>query len=547
MRDALTTQHAAPRAGRKEWLGLAMLALPALIVSMDLTVLHMAAPSISADLAPSSSQMLWVVDIYGFMIAGFLVTMGTLGDRIGRRRLLLIGAAAFGVASALAAVARSPEVLIAARALLGVAGATLAPSTLALLRNMFHDPQQRTTAISVWFMSFMAGAAVGPLVGGALLEHFWWGSAFLVGVPVAVLLLVTGPFLLPESRDPLAGRVDLPSAGLALAAVLLVIYGLKQLAEHGLSTLATVTVVVGLVIAGAFLRRQRSLRTPLVDLTLFSSRPFSAAIAALTLSSVVMGGMGYLVAQYLQLVVGLSPLTAGLWTLPPLCAGIASMAVAPTLARRVGHGAIIAGGLALAGAGFAITSITPDGAGPVGVVLGVAVAFTGLMPVAALGADIVLSSAPPQRAGAASALSETTQELGLALGIALLGSVSTVVYRYRLADVLPAGTPADVEHAARDTLGGATGVADQIPAAALATAQEGFTDGLQLAGTVSAAALGLLALWVGVTLGRAYSRASVHEYPGHDEAGEARVAAADVPGDDAGARPAEASTSPTGG
>src|SRR6188474_2903990 len=190
------------RAGRREWLGLAVIALPCVLYSMDLTVLELAVPRLSADLKPTAAQLLWILDIYGFLVAGSLITMGTLGDRIGRRRLLMIGAAAFGVASVIAAFSTSAEMLIATRALLGLAGATLAPSTLSLIRNMFLDQQQRTVAIGIWISSYSVGAAIGPLVGGILLEHFWWGSVFLIGVPVMVLLLVVGPMLLPEFRDP---------------------------------------------------------------------------------------------------------------------------------------------------------------------------------------------------------------------------------------------------------------------------------------------------------------------------------------------------------
>ena len=221
------------KAGRREWMGLAVIALPCAVYSMDLTVLNLALPALSEDLAPSSSQLLWIVDIYGFMVAGLLITMGTLGDRIGRRRLLLIGAAAFAAASVFAAISTSAEMLIAARALLGVAAATLAPSTLALIRNMFADPQERTFAIGVWITSFSGGAAIGPLVGGLLLERFWWGSVFLLALPVMALLLAVGPRLLPEFRDPEAGRLDLISAAASLVAVLAVIYGLKQIAQDG--------------------------------------------------------------------------------------------------------------------------------------------------------------------------------------------------------------------------------------------------------------------------------------------------------------------------
>src|ERR687892_216647 len=259
------TAHDSSRAGRREWVGLAVIALPCLVYAMDLTVLNLAVPALSADLRPSSSQLLWIVDIYGFLVAGLLITMGTLGDRIGRRRLLLIGAAAFGVASALAAASTSAEMLIAARALLGVAGATLAPSTLSLIRNMFHHPRERTFAIGVWITSFSAGAAVGPLIGGLLLEHFWWGSVFLPALPVMGLLLVVGPRFLPEYRNPNAARLDLIGAALSLVAVLAVIYGLKQVAQDGVGWAALVSIVAGLAVGAAFVRRQQRPSGRLID------------------------------------------------------------------------------------------------------------------------------------------------------------------------------------------------------------------------------------------------------------------------------------------
>jgi DHA2 family multidrug resistance protein-like MFS transporter len=473
-----------------------------LLVSMDLTVLHLAVPSLSADLMPSSSQLLWIVDVYGFMIAGFLITMGTLGDRVGRRRLLLVGAAAFGLASVLAAFSTSAEMLIAARALLGVAGATLAPSTLALIRNMFHDPAQRTMAISIWFTSFLAGAALGPLVGGALLEFFWWGSAFLIGVPVMMLLLVTGPILLPEYRDRHAGRLDLPSAVLVLAAVLGVIYGLKEIAADGLGLLPALAIAAGLVAGAAFARRQRTLADPLIDLRLFAARTFSVSLGALTLGAIVMGGVSYLVAQYLQLVLGLSPLHAGLWMLPPLGVGIVAMLLAPLVVRRVRPGFVMAAGLALAALGFAVVSRADAASGLAAVVAGLTIVFAGLMPVSALGVDVVLGAAPPERAGAASAVSETTQELGLALGIALLGSIGVAVYRGQMLDAVATDVTPEAAEAARDTLGGAAGVAEQLPPGLLVTAGNAFTDGLQLAAAVSAVALAGVAVVAAIVLRR---------------------------------------------
>jgi MFS transporter, DHA2 family, multidrug resistance protein len=477
-----------------------MLALPALLVSMDLTVLHLAVPSLSADLRPSSSQLLWIVDIYGFMIAGFLITMGSLGDRIGRRRLLLVGAGAFGVASVLAAFATSAEMLIAGRGLLGIAGATLAPSTLALIRNMFLDPRQRTVAISAWFTSFLAGAAVGPLVGGALLEFFWWGSAFLIGVPVMALLLVVGPAVLPEHRDPAAARLDLPGAGMSLVAVLAVIYGLKQIAEAGPAVPPALAVLAGLVIGAAFVRRQLTQHAPLLDLGLFGDRTFSVALGALTVGAVVMGGVSYLTAQYLQLVLGLSPLEAGLWMLPPLGVGIVSMALAPVIGRRLRPGSVIGAGLAVAAVGFAVVSQVGGTSGLTVVVTGLAVVFAGLMPVSSLGVDLVVSTAPPERAGAAAAISETTQELGLALGIAILGSIATAVYRGQLTGEIPEAVPTEIADAVRDTLGGAAGAADQLPAGLLGTAGDAFTAGLQTAAGTSAVALAAVAAAAAVVL-----------------------------------------------
>ncbi|MFL5415828.1 MAG: MFS transporter, partial [Myxococcales bacterium] len=280
----MTTVPAQVRAGRREWSGLAVIALPCLLYSMDLTVLDLAVPALSADLKPSSTQLLWILDIYGFLVAGSLVTMGTLGDRIGRRRLLLFGAGAFAAASTLAAFSTSAAMLIAARAVLGLAGATLAPSTLSLIRNMFLDPRQRTVAVSVWITSFSVGGAIGPLAGGLLLEWFWWGSVFLLGVPVMGLLLVLGPILLPEYRDPEAGRLDLVGAVMSLAAVRALIYGLKQFAQDGPGWPPALSIVVGLAVGVAFVRRQQTLADPLLDLRLFRVPAFSAALTTNVLS-----------------------------------------------------------------------------------------------------------------------------------------------------------------------------------------------------------------------------------------------------------------------
>jgi MFS transporter, DHA2 family, multidrug resistance protein len=502
----LTRREHARRAGRREWIGLAVIALPCLVYAMDLTVLNLAVPHLSADLKPSGTQLLWIVDIYGFMVAGLLVTMGTLGDRIGRRRLLLTGGAAFGAASMLAAWSHSAGQLIAARALLGVAGATLAPSTLSLLRGMFADPRQRTLAIGIWIACFSAGGAVGPLAGGLLLARYWWGSVFLLAVPVMASLLLLGPYLLPEDRDPEAGRPDLVSAGMSLAAVLAVIYGLKQLAQDGPGPVPALAVLAGLAVGVAFVRRQRRLADPLLDLRMFSVPAFSAALMTNVLSFFVGFGALLFLAQYLQLVLGLSPLRAGLWMVPSSAGFILGSLATPMLTRRVRPVVVIAGGLALAAAGFLLLTRLDSATGLALLVTGSVVFSLALAPVDTLATDLAVGAAPPERAGAASALAETSAEFGGALGIAILGVIGTAAYRSRVADAVPAGLPRPAAAAARDTLGGAVATAGQLPeqpgAALLGAARQAFTQGLHLAFAVSAALLIAVAVLAAALLRR---------------------------------------------
>jgi MFS transporter, DHA2 family, multidrug resistance protein len=491
-------------AGRRDWIGLAVLTLPCLLYAMDLTVLNLAVPHISKDLRPSSTQLLWIVDIYGFLAAGSLVTMGTLGDRIGRRRLLLIGAAAFGALSLLAAWSSSAAMLIAARALLGVAGATVAPSTLSLIRNMFLDPRQRTVAISVWIASFSAGGAVGPLLGGVLLQWFWWGSVFVLAVPVMALLLVLGPLLLPEFRDPRAGRLDLVSAALSVAAVLAVIYGLKQLTRDGLGWPPAMSLPAGIAAGVVFVRRQRRRADPLLDLRLFRSAAFTAALTTNLLSFFVGFGTLLYVAQYLQLVLGLSPLAAGLWMLPSSAGFIVGSMLTPVLARRIRPAFVMAAGLALSAVGLGLFTRLGSAAGLGVLVTGSAVFSLALAPVDTFATDLAVGAAPPERAGAASALSETSAEFGGALGIAILGVIGTGIYRGQLADALPPGTPPAAAAAARDTLGGAVAAAGQLPGrpgrVLLGLARQAFTQGLHVAFAACAAAVLAAAILAAIQL-----------------------------------------------
>jgi MFS transporter, DHA2 family, multidrug resistance protein len=486
----LVTSAEEIRAGRREWIGLAVIALPCLLYSMDLTVLYLAVPSLTADLEPSSSELLWITDVYGFFLAGFLITMGTLGDRVGRRRLLLIGAAAFGATSVLAAFSTSVGMLIVSRALLGVSAATLAPSTLSLIRNMFLDPGQRTFAIGVWATSFSVGAAIGPLLGGVLLEFFWWGSVFLLAVPVMALLLLLGPRLLPEFRDPHAGRLDVLSAGLSIIAVLAVIYGLKRIAESGLDWTAALSIAAGFAVVLVFVRRQRILSDPLIDLRLFRSRSFDASLAANTLSLAIAFGIFLFIAQYLQLVLGLSPLEAGLWTVPSAGGFIAGSMLAPTIVRHVRPAFVVAGGLTLTAAGLGSLAQV-DGDSDLALIVAASIVIAlGVAPAVTLGTDLIVGCVPPERAGVASGISETGAELGGALGIALLGSIGVAVYRNQIADLLPNGLDSDQAETAEDTLGGALEVVDELGAEPGATlleaAQEAFTQGMQIAAVAGA-------------------------------------------------------------
>lgn len=512
------------RAGRREWIGLGILALPALLITLDFSVLTLAVPKISEALHPSASQLLWIVDVYGFLLAGLLVAMGSLGDRIGRRRLLLMGAGGFGAASVLAAFSSSSSMLIGARALLGVAGATLLPSTMALISVMFADERQRVTAIAIWSSSLPIGGAIGPLVGGLMLHWFWWGAAFLIGVPVMAALLLLGPVVLPEYRDRNANPPDSWSIVLSLGAVLPIVFGIQQLATSGGATESWSAVVLGLGVGFAFVVRQRHLSDPLVDLRLLGRPALSLALIANLFAFFVILGMLMLFAQYLQLIHGLSTLEAGIWTLPAMAGLILGSLATPLLVKRAQQPLVMSGGFLVAAIGFVLVGRASVHGGFALAVAGAAIFCLGLAPVTTLVVNVVLATAPPERAGAASGLSESTTELGGALGIAVLGTIASAVYQRNLSvhdvGVLPPAT----RGTARGSLGGAVSAAHQLGVRAanqlVRDAQGAFASGVRVAAVVSTVIVITLSAVTFMSLRR------IHDVGDPDDAATGSLAAA---------------------
>lgn len=482
--------NAPVKATVRDWIGLAVIVLPCVVYAMDITVLDLALPSISADLKPGSAQLLWIADIYSFMVAGSLMIMGTLGDRIGRRRMLMIGAAAFGTASVAAAFSASPAMLIAMRALLGIAGATVGPSTLALIRNMFPDPRERTMAIGVWATSYSVGGAIGPVAGGVLLEHFRWGSVFLIAVPVMTLVLMAAPFVLPEFRPRATSPIDLVSVAQSMAAVLTVVYGVKRLAEHGADDIALVSMAAGAAMGALFIRRQRRLDAPLIDPSFFRTRTFSVPLAMYLLVTFMAFGLFLFEAQYVQLVLGFGPWRGGLWLLPAFAGYITGSIVTPWIAGRVERRLVMFGGLLVSAAGFALLARVGEWGLPV-VALAPFLYSLGMAPVVTLATDAVVGAVPAARAGVASAISETGSELGGAFGIALLGSLGTAMYRSTIGAYVSGRFAAEQAEMAKATLGGAVSLAAHLPGGAgaelLRVAREAFTHAFEVTAAVCCA------------------------------------------------------------
>ncbi|ROS73637.1 MFS transporter [Cellulomonas sp. PhB143] len=487
---------------RRRWLALAVLMLPVLLVSIDNTVLSFALPQISEALTPTSTQLLWIVDVYPLVLAALLVPMGSLADRVGRRRLLLVGAVGFAAMSVVAAQAPTAAALIAARVGLGVFGSMLMPSTLSLLRNIFTDRGERRLAVAVWASGFAAGAALGPIVGGLLLEHLWWGSVFWIAVPVLVLLLLLAPAFVPESRDPDPGPVDVPSILLSVATMAPVVWGIKVLGKDGPSALALVAMLVGLGAGALFVRRQLRRPRPMLDVRLFTDAAFTGSVLINLLSVLSYVGFLYFASQDLQLVIGLGPSVAGLALLPGLVVMIAAGLLVVRVVRSIRPSHVVAGALTLSAAAYAIMAVFGGHGTLWPVVVSFVVLSVGIGAAETLSNDLVVSSAPPHQAGAASAISETAYEIGAVLGTAVLGSILAASYAANL--VVPRGVGHAAAQTATETLGGATAVAQSLPAAQasalLDSAHAAFgtgvavTAGIGVVTMIGAAVLALVAL-----------------------------------------------------
>ncbi|MGO3251749.1 MAG: MFS transporter [Microbacterium gubbeenense] len=496
--DAIATDG--PRAGWRAWAALIVLMLPVLLVSMDNTILNFALPAIARELEPTSAEQLWIIDAYSLMLAGLLVTAGSFGDRIGRRKMLLFGAVGFMFVSIAAAFAPTAEWLIAARAAMGVFGATLMPSTMSLLRSTFRHRGQRRIAIAAWSGAFAAGGALGPVVGGFLIEHFPWQSVFLLAVPMVALMLIGAPIFIVESRDPNPGPIDSWGILLSMLALAPLAYGIKELAVTGWP--GAIGIVAGLVFGWLFVRRQLRIPHPMLDMALFRRRKFSGSLAVNLCCVMAYIGFLYFVSQHLQMIAGLSPMEAGLALIPgAVCSIVAGFVVTP-FASRFSAAIVVPICLAIGAAGLVLVAFA--GAGDVWMLV---VAFVvmggGAAAAQTVSGELIISSAPAHRAGAASAISETAYEFGAVLGTSILGGILTAWYRTAL--VIPEGVPQNLAGHARETLAGAMNAAEQLggtAGGALAeAAAAAFDGGITVTSLIGAALLVIACVVSATTLG----------------------------------------------
>ncbi len=499
---ALRTDSATGKVSWRGWVALAVLMLPVLLVSVDNTVLSFALPEIAIHLEPTSTEQLWIIDAYPLVLAALLVTMGTMGDRFGRRKMLLIGATGFAAISVLAAFSTSAGMLIASRAAMGFFGAMLMPSTLSLLRSIFTDRDQRRLAVAIWAAGFSAGSALGPIVGGVLLEHFSWGSVFLLSVPVLVPLLIFAPMLVPETKDPNPGRLDPVSIALSVATMVPIVFAIKEVAVQGFFHPVSLLFVVGLFFGWLFVRRQLRLEVPMLDMALFRMPIFSGSIMVNLLSVIALVGFLYFVAQHLQLIVGLSPLNAGLALVPGLVVMIIAGLVVVPISARVSPHILIPGALVFSIIGYVAVAFATDESAVATLMLAFVSLGIGIGMAETVSNDLVLASAPAAKAGAASAVSETAYELGAVLGTSILGGILTAFYRSTI--VVPAGVPGDAADAARETLAGAVIEAEKLGGTMgddlFAAAAHAFDSGVTVTALIGAGLIVIAAVIAGTTL-----------------------------------------------
>ncbi|MEU5916430.1 MFS transporter [Streptomyces sp. NPDC047141] len=484
---------AAVGTGANRWVVLVVLCVSLLLVALDATILHVAVPSLTEDLRPSATALLWIVDAYPLVCASLLILFGTLGDRVGRRRVLLLGYALFGIASAVAALATDPAVLIAARALLGVGGAMIMPATLSILRTVFPDRRERATAIGVWTATAAIGAATGPVLGGFLVENYWWGSVFLINIPLMALILPLGRRLLPESRGAADGPWDVLGALMAAGGVLGCVLGVKR-AGAGDPLLALPTagpLLLGAALLVLFVRRQKRRPHPLIDMRLFSRAAFTTSVGCIVIGMLALVGLELIAVQYLQLVLGLSPLETGLRLLPLTFAAMAAGATGSYTLRRVGPRRMVGWGFLLTAGAVLLLTLMGQHDRPLLLTAGFVLLGFGLQTTLFSAYESMLSEAPQRSAGGAAAIGETSYQLGAGMGIALLGSVMNAAYAPGLASV--PGVPAEAGRAAANSLGEAYKVADQLGGAAgdalHQAARHSFVTGLHVTLCVSAALL----------------------------------------------------------
>ncbi|MEV6285537.1 MFS transporter [Kribbella sp. NPDC051770] len=482
-----TTYAPVVPSARRRWGGLAVLSASLLVVVMDMTILNLALPAMTEDLRSTSVEQLWIIDVYSLVLAGLLVTASALGDRIGRRRMLVTGFVIFGAASLGVLLADSSEAVIAIRVLLGIGGAMIMPSTLSLIRSLFPDARERATALGIWGATAAAGGALGPIVGGALLQNFSWHSAFLFNVPVMIVAVVAALILLPESRSDRPGRLDPVATLLSIVGMVGLVYAIKELGKSGVTVSMTVVVLVSAALLTAFVLRCLRSPEPMLEIRLFRSRGFTAGVLTALITSFAMVAALLLISQWLQLVQGWSPLASGVALLPMAVGGLIGSPLAPMVAQRIGPRTVLVAGLAIGAAGFLLLFLLPQPLSYAGIAASLTLIGIGTAPLA-IASAVIMAGAPVAKAGSAAAIEESSYEIGAALGITILGSLAAAVYR--------AGLPTDAPAQARESLAGALTL-DNPSLANIA--QTAFTDSLTwfgLAGGLLLLAVAALVLYL---------------------------------------------------